>query len=549
MTRRLAALLALLVPSLAHAQISFRADRARLSPGRLTLENAYANVGSVVIEAGSLDRCSPGLRGTDVSVRPCGCVPIGLSARAVTLHEPDALTLDSPSLRLGGVRIPFAPRWWVVWGERVGLLLPRVSYRDGLSVGPGVHLPLGRGRSMDAWVLARTDGAELQATLRAGGALDVDARVTTHEVFFAARGSLASTRGATVFAVRADGATSARGGALFARSPSEWLRPASEAAVGVSVQRGLIAASDVELTRVGDDLAARAVLSVAAPTLAYRRSALSLRAWTATSLGPSPTVFHDAELHAQTAAMLGPLDLHAGVRAEGLWRSLDRSAVARALATVALPLRRRGASVSHRVYTSATVGAEGGDAGSRAMLGARVESTLVGARWRWSLAARATLSSDATLPPRLELANSLLLRSIQATAAWTFDQGTAVAELRGAMRDARGDSLSLGASYRARSAWDALPSWEEGGDGPMDLQGVRARRRLGATARASLTLALFAGLSMAAEAYADVLRPAVVLVAYGLGWRARCGCASVALQGAWSELVGPTAMLSVGATP
>lgn len=109
----------------------------------------------------------------------CPHVPAGyrLEARRLTLHPSGDVDLVSPTLVLGGVRAAWLPWLRLRPPEKAGFLAPRLGYsRDaGLIAGPAGHLPLGHGAHADGYVAGRTSqGLEDETRVLAEG---VDLRV------------------------------------------------------------------------------------------------------------------------------------------------------------------------------------------------------------------------------------------------------------------------------------------------------------------------------------------------------------------------------------
>lgn len=81
---------------------------------------------------------------SDVAFCTCDAPPIRLRVSHATLAPPTDALFMNPRLEVGGVPVLWLPAIWLRAPTRMGLTLPRLSYRgdDGVFVGGGAYLPL-----------------------------------------------------------------------------------------------------------------------------------------------------------------------------------------------------------------------------------------------------------------------------------------------------------------------------------------------------------------------------------------------------------------------
>jgi len=104
----------------------------------------------------------------------CPHSPAGyrLAARRITLHPSGDVDLSSPTLILGGAKVAWLPWLRLRPPTKPGFLAPRLGYsrRAGFIAGPAGHLPLGDGVHLDGYVAGRTSqGLEDETRLLAPG--------------------------------------------------------------------------------------------------------------------------------------------------------------------------------------------------------------------------------------------------------------------------------------------------------------------------------------------------------------------------------------------
>jgi hypothetical protein len=135
-------------------RVTFRSDRLELAPRDEKLElrgNVVVRVDRyrLTSDALSLRRSPRGIAvegGGAVAFCACPSPPLTLGFRSALVAPPTDLLLEQPTIRVGTVPVLWLPYLWLRAPSRVGLLPVKVAYRgdDGLLLGSGVHLPLGR---------------------------------------------------------------------------------------------------------------------------------------------------------------------------------------------------------------------------------------------------------------------------------------------------------------------------------------------------------------------------------------------------------------------
>lgn len=85
---------------------------------------------------------------------PCEDPPVAVGFTGGWAGPPDELIVENPTLRVMGLPILWLPYLWLRSPRKLGLTTPDVSFRgpDGLFLGQGVHLPLGKGLELGAGV-------------------------------------------------------------------------------------------------------------------------------------------------------------------------------------------------------------------------------------------------------------------------------------------------------------------------------------------------------------------------------------------------------------
>lgn len=122
-----------------------RVDRYRLTSDRLRLSRGPRGI--VVDGNGRVAFC------------PCPDPPVSIGFSSATVAPPTDLLVENPTLRVGNVPVLWLPYGWFRSSDRLGLLPPRLAYRgdDGLLVGGGIHVPVGRSARAAAPAIG-TDG-------------------------------------------------------------------------------------------------------------------------------------------------------------------------------------------------------------------------------------------------------------------------------------------------------------------------------------------------------------------------------------------------------
>lgn len=118
------------------APYTLRSDHVRLSMTRFGVQ---------VKGAGELGFC------------PCDDPPIAIGFSGGYAAPPDDLIVEDPTLKLFGVPIFWLPWLWLRSPRKIGLTTPSVSFRggDGLFLGQGVHVPVGKGLELGAGLYTR----------------------------------------------------------------------------------------------------------------------------------------------------------------------------------------------------------------------------------------------------------------------------------------------------------------------------------------------------------------------------------------------------------
>ncbi|MBI5517789.1 MAG: hypothetical protein HY909_28720 [Deltaproteobacteria bacterium] len=532
------------------AQTTLELQAERLCLGPEGLQGTAVRVASptVRLEASLATRDPAGsVRAEGVTVWPCRCVPVGFFAREARWDGGTAARLDGAGIALGGLRVPLFPRWWALWGDRAGLLGPRLEWRDGPVAGLGASVGWAEG-SLSVYALGRGDGAELEATLaharervtlraRAGGASGASLR-----------GSLGWRRGARVLALRADGATSERFGRSTGALPVERLRGAQSLALGTSVgDRGGFG-SGVELVLRGDDLGARVLTTAWSPVWSAGGLSASARGGVGAWLGAEALAFTEGEARARWDAHAGPW--HAELYARGAFFEARGPVAPRGA-----ELARGGfvASVRPWRWLSLGVGAGGERDGTsaRAVLEGTAEARLQGALGVLRASARGLASTDRSLPPRLEARVEHRARGFGLEGVAWWDASPARVRVTASWASARGHRVWARWTRLRVSPWDLVARWEDPSSGPLDLEGVRARRTAAETVAVSAQVALGGAWLLRGDVALDALGEALAWAGGAARWRARCGCAWVTASAfgvRGSELVALVA-LGLGEAP
>ena len=97
---------------------------------------------------------------------PCEDPPVAIGFSGGWAGPPDELIVENPTLRVLGLPILWLPYLWLRSPRKIGLTTPDVSFRgpDGLFLGQGLHLPLGKGLELAAGTYVR-GGFALSADL------------------------------------------------------------------------------------------------------------------------------------------------------------------------------------------------------------------------------------------------------------------------------------------------------------------------------------------------------------------------------------------------
>jgi hypothetical protein len=168
---------------LAHS-FAARADEVRFAADRLELDPKLSRLelrGHVFVAfdryrlTGDRLRIEKTPRGVDVDgtgrVAFCPCVDppvtVGFTWARVA---PTDLVLENPVVRVGGVPVLWLPYLWMRSPRRLGLLPIKVAWRgdDGLLLGSGVHVPIGRADELD-----------VRAAGYLQGGVDIETRLAT----------------------------------------------------------------------------------------------------------------------------------------------------------------------------------------------------------------------------------------------------------------------------------------------------------------------------------------------------------------------------------
>lgn len=117
--------------------------RVRLPPYYLRADRIHLSLGSWGVRVkgfGLLTFC------------PCEDPPIAVGFTGGWAGPPDELIVENPTLRVLGLPVLWLPYLWLRSPRKIGLTTPNISFRgpDGLFLGQGVHLPIGRGLEVGA---------------------------------------------------------------------------------------------------------------------------------------------------------------------------------------------------------------------------------------------------------------------------------------------------------------------------------------------------------------------------------------------------------------
>lgn len=85
---------------------------------------------------------------------PCEDPPVAVGFTGGWAGPPDELIVENPTFRVLGLPILWLPYLWLRSPRKIGLTTPDISFRgpDGLFLGQGVHLPIGKGLELGAGV-------------------------------------------------------------------------------------------------------------------------------------------------------------------------------------------------------------------------------------------------------------------------------------------------------------------------------------------------------------------------------------------------------------
>jgi len=119
--------------------------KVRLPPYHLRAERIHLSLGKWGVRVkglGVLTFC------------PCDSPPVSIGFSGGWAGPPDELIVQDPTLRILGVPVFWLPYLWLRSPRKIGLTTPDVSFRgaDGLFLGQGLHLPIGRGLEVGAGV-------------------------------------------------------------------------------------------------------------------------------------------------------------------------------------------------------------------------------------------------------------------------------------------------------------------------------------------------------------------------------------------------------------
>ena len=297
-------------------EVAIKVHRYRLTSERLVLRRTPRGI--VVDGEGRVAFC------------PCPDPPVTIGFSAATVAPPTDLLIEDPTLRVGDVPIFWLPWLWLRSPDRLGVLPPRVAWRgdDGLLLGSGVHVPLGK---LDA--AGEADAIDLYASGYLEGGLELEARASTETTSTRAR---FDHIGQSLLAVDARGVVSGRSGAALGwrvdairgergrrgtlsleEASRRWDRAHVAAlgadggrvlgfGAGASAERG----SDFDEPPVGGPMAHVGVGS-ALGEVGTLDTSLAARTWQERYRGPFSVAEQRAEL--ALAARPGPLGLRAAV--------------------------------------------------------------------------------------------------------------------------------------------------------------------------------------------------------------------------------------------
>lgn len=119
--------------------------KVRLPPYHLRAERIHLSLGKWGVRVkgnGLLTFC------------PCDDPPVAIGFSGGWAGPPDELIVEDPTLRVLGVPVLWLPYLWLRSPRKIGLTTPDVSFRgpDGLFLGQGIHLPIGRGLEVGAGI-------------------------------------------------------------------------------------------------------------------------------------------------------------------------------------------------------------------------------------------------------------------------------------------------------------------------------------------------------------------------------------------------------------
>ncbi len=88
---------------------------------------------------------------------PCESPPVAVGFSGGWAGPPDELIVENPTLRILGLPVFWLPYLWLRSPRKIGLTTPDVSVRgpDGLFLGQGLHVPIGRGLEVGAGIYTR----------------------------------------------------------------------------------------------------------------------------------------------------------------------------------------------------------------------------------------------------------------------------------------------------------------------------------------------------------------------------------------------------------
>jgi hypothetical protein len=122
--------------------------RVRLPPYYLRADRIHLSLGQWGVR----------VKGTGLlTFCPCDAPPVAVGFSGGWAGPPDELIVENPTLRVLGVPIFWLPYLWLRSPRKIGLTTPDVSVRgpDGLFLGQGLHVPIGRGLELGAGIYTR----------------------------------------------------------------------------------------------------------------------------------------------------------------------------------------------------------------------------------------------------------------------------------------------------------------------------------------------------------------------------------------------------------